>query len=123
MTTAHRTKAEGPTERQNFFLEDALLCMVSYHGDDWSTHLSTIEFTHATLVSKSAQLLRFEIDTGRQVKNIISENFGVAGQQLSVAEDAKTFADTRQKIIKLAQANLSKDKRNKRTTTIGSASM
>ncbi|KAE9315814.1 hypothetical protein PR003_g18892 [Phytophthora rubi] len=34
MTTAHRAQADGQTERQNLVLEDALRCMISYHGDD-----------------------------------------------------------------------------------------
>ena len=108
MTTAHRAQADGQTERQNLILEDALRCMVSYHGDDWATHLGTIEFAHATLVSKSTQLSPFEIDTGRQVSNAIAGSFSVTGKQLPVAEYAKKFADRRQKIIKLAQTNLAK---------------
>ena len=66
MTTSLRAQADGQTERQHLILEDALRCMVSYHGSDWSDHLSTIEFAHATLVSKSTQLSPFEIETGRK---------------------------------------------------------
>ena len=31
MTTAHRAQADGQTERQNFFVENELICMVWYH--------------------------------------------------------------------------------------------
>ena len=74
MTTAHGAQADGQTERHKFILEDALRCMVSYHGDDWVTHIGTIIFAHATLVSKSTHFSPFEIDTGRQVSNAISGN-------------------------------------------------
>ena len=53
MTTAHRAQADGQTERQNFVLEDALRCMISYQGSDWSHYLGTTEYAHATLVSAS----------------------------------------------------------------------
>lgn len=82
--------------------------MVSYHGDDWSTHLATIEFTHATLVSKSTQLSPFEFDTERQVSNAISGGFSGARKKLSIVDYARQFEDKRQKIIKLAQTNLAK---------------
>ena len=42
MTTSNRAQADGQTERQNLILEDALRCMVSYHGSDWPDHLGTI---------------------------------------------------------------------------------
>ncbi|KAF1314665.1 Retrotransposon nucleocapsid protein, partial [Globisporangium splendens] len=109
MTTSHRAQADGQTERQNLVLEDALRCMVSYHGDDWVSHLGTIEFAHATLVNESTKFTPFEVDTGRKVRNLIAQEFGVEGgviEQVDVAEFAKNFAEKRQQIIKLAQENL-----------------
>ncbi|KAJ8571484.1 hypothetical protein ON010_g5351 [Phytophthora cinnamomi] len=70
MTTAHRAQADGQTERQNLVLEDALRCMISYHGDDWVKHLGTIEYAHSTLVNSSTPSER---DTGRNVSNIVAE--------------------------------------------------
>ena len=52
MTTALRAQSGGKTERQNLVLEDTLRCMVSYHGNDWVTHLSTIEYSHHHLVAR-----------------------------------------------------------------------
>ncbi|KAF1317106.1 polyprotein, partial [Globisporangium splendens] len=109
MTTSHRAQADGQTERQNLVLEDALRCMVSYHGDDWVSHLGTIEFAHATLVNESTKFTPFEVDTGRKVRNLIAQEFGVEDgtiQQVDVAEFAKNFAEKRQQVIKLAQENL-----------------
>ena len=34
MTTAHRARADGQTERQNLVLEEALRCLVSYSGEN-----------------------------------------------------------------------------------------
>ncbi|KAF1328523.1 Retroelement pol polyprotein, partial [Globisporangium splendens] len=109
MTTSHRAQADGQTERQNLVLEDALRCMVSYHGDDWVSHLGTIEFAHATLVNESTKFTPFEVDTGRKVRNLIAQEFGVDDgiiEQVDVAEFAKNFAEKRQQVIKLAQENL-----------------
>ncbi|KAF1317232.1 Integral membrane ankyrin-repeat protein, partial [Globisporangium splendens] len=109
MTTSHRAQADGQTERQNLVLEDALRCMVSYHGDDWVSHLGTIEFAHATLVNESTKFTPFEVDTGRKVRNLIAQEFGVEDgviEQVDVAEFAKNFTEKRQQIIKLAQENL-----------------
>jgi transposase InsO family protein len=49
MTTSYRPQADGQAERQNRVLEDALRCMVSVHGSNWSSLLSAVEFAHATL--------------------------------------------------------------------------
>ncbi|KAF1333225.1 polyprotein, partial [Globisporangium splendens] len=109
MTTSHRAQADGQTERQNLVLEDALRCMVSYHGDDWVSHLGTIEFAHATLVNESTKFTPFEVDTGRKVRNLIAQEFGVDEGNLepvNIAEFAKNFAEKRQQVVKLAQENL-----------------
>lgn len=53
------TPRAGYGQSVRIFLEDALPRMVSYHGDNWSTHLGTNELSHSTLVSKSAQLSPF----------------------------------------------------------------
>ncbi|KAF1319496.1 Retrotransposon nucleocapsid protein, partial [Globisporangium splendens] len=104
MTTAHRAQADGQTERQNLVLEDALRCMVSYHGDDWATHLGTVEYAHATLVNASTKMSPFEIDTGRKVSNIIAQH--QANIEVPLAEFAKKFAQDRQKLVELARQNL-----------------
>ncbi|KAF1324365.1 polyprotein, partial [Globisporangium splendens] len=109
MTTSHRAQADGQTERQNLVLEDALRCMVSYHGDDWVSHLGTIEFAHATLVNESTKFTPFEVDTGRKVRNLIAQEFGVDEgnfEPVNIAEFAKNFAEKRQQVVKLAQENL-----------------
>ncbi|KAF1331432.1 Retroelement, partial [Globisporangium splendens] len=109
MTTSHRAQADGQTERQNLVLEDALRCMVSYHGDDWVSHLGTIEFAHATLVYESTKFTPFEVDTGRKVRNLIAQEFGVDEgnfEPVNIAEFAKNFAEKRQQVVKLAQENL-----------------
>ncbi|KAF1333192.1 polyprotein, partial [Globisporangium splendens] len=109
MTTSHRAQADGQTERQNLVLEDALRCMVSYHGDDWVSHLGTIEFAHATLVNESTKFTPFEVDTGRKVRNLIAQEFGVDEgnfEPVNIAEFAKNFAEKRQQVAKLAQENL-----------------
>ncbi|GMF46067.1 unnamed protein product [Phytophthora fragariaefolia] len=72
MTTAHRAQADGQTERQNLVLEDALIFIFSYHGDDWVKHLGTIEYAHSTLVNASTKFAPFELDTGRKVSNIMA---------------------------------------------------
>ncbi|KAF1326246.1 putative retroelement, partial [Globisporangium splendens] len=109
MTTSHRAQADGQTERQNLVLEDALRCMVSHHGDDWVSHLGTIEFAHATLVNESTKFTPFEVDTGRKVRNLIAQEFGVDEgnfEPVNIAEFAKNFAEKRQQVVKLAQENL-----------------
>ena len=80
--------------------------MVSYHGSDWSEHLSTIEFPHATLVSKSTQLSPFEIDTGRKCNNAITGDSSDNVTKIGISEYAKKFAYRRQKIIEFARKNL-----------------
>ncbi|DAZ99736.1 TPA: hypothetical protein N0F65_003523, partial [Lagenidium giganteum] len=45
--------------------------VLSYHGEDWSQHLRTVEYAHSTLVSASTGLSPFEVDTGRRVNNAI----------------------------------------------------
>ncbi|KAF1314389.1 Retrotransposon nucleocapsid protein, partial [Globisporangium splendens] len=109
MTTSHRPQADGQTERQNLVLEDALRCVVSYHGDDWNRHLGTIEYAHATLVNASTKMSPFEVDTGRKVSNLIAEEMnGIVSSDLtvSIAEYAKRFATERQKIVNQARMNL-----------------
>ncbi|KAF1319591.1 polyprotein, partial [Globisporangium splendens] len=109
MTTSHRPQADGQTERQNLVLEDALRCVVSYHGDDWNRHLGTIEYAHATLVNVSTKMSPFELDTGRKVSNLIAEEInGIASSDftVSIAEYAKRFATERQKIVNQARRNL-----------------
>ena len=69
MTTSYRAQADGQTERQNLILEDALRCMISYHGRDWSDYLGTIEYAHSNLVSASTVMSPFEIDTAREERN------------------------------------------------------
>ena len=73
---------------------------------DWSDHLGTIEFAHATLVSKSIQLSPFEIDTGRKGNNAITGESSSAAMKIGLTEYAKKFADRRQKIIEFARTNL-----------------
>ena len=52
MTTAHRAQADGKTERQNLVLEDALRCLVSYGGENRAKLLGTVEYAHATSVTR-----------------------------------------------------------------------
>ncbi|KAG6613497.1 Retroelement pol Polyprotein [Phytophthora cinnamomi] len=109
MTTAHRAQADGQTERQNLVLEDALRCMISYHGDDWVKHLGTIEYAHSTLVNASTKFAPFELDTGRKVSNIVAEEMKDLLQSendVTLAEFAKNFAKERQEIVERAQKNL-----------------
>nr|CCA20400.1 polyprotein putative [Albugo laibachii Nc14] len=109
MTTFHRAQADGQTERKNFVLEDALRCMVSYHGDDWIQHIGTIEYAHATLLNESTRLTPFEVATGRKVQNLIAQEFDMEDSNvhhMEVAEFTKTFAVKLQEVIKLAQENL-----------------
>ncbi|KAJ8577003.1 hypothetical protein ON010_g2207 [Phytophthora cinnamomi] len=99
MTTSYRAQADGQTERQNLILEDALRCMISYHGRDWSEHLGTIEYAHATLVSASTGLSPFEVDTGRKERNPLNPldnpnimnqvEHGIAEYQTSSRKNAK----------------------------------
>ncbi|GMF46663.1 unnamed protein product [Phytophthora fragariaefolia] len=109
MPTAHRAQADDQTEHQNLVLEDALICMVSYHGDDWVKHLGTIEYAHSTLVNASTKFAPFELDTGRKVSNMVaaemkdmlqSENDG------TLAAFAKNFAKERLEIVERARQNL-----------------
>jgi transposase InsO family protein len=109
MTTAHRAQADGQTERQNLVLEDALRCMVSYHGDDWVKHLGTVEYAHSTLVNASTKLTPFEVDTGRKVSNLVAEEMQDllrSEQDVTIAELARSFAKERQDIVERARQNL-----------------
>ncbi|POM80943.1 LOW QUALITY PROTEIN: Retrotransposon nucleocapsid protein [Phytophthora palmivora] len=109
MTTAHIAHADGQTERQNVVLEDALRCMVSYHGDDWVKHLGTIEYAHSTLVNASTKMTPFEVDTGRKVSNLLTERMKELVYSESdgiLAEFAKNFALERQQVVKQAQGNV-----------------
>ncbi|KAE8882895.1 hypothetical protein PF003_g32883 [Phytophthora fragariae] len=111
MTTSYRAQADGQTERQNLVLEDALRCMVSYHGDDWAAKLGTIEYAHATLVSASTGLSPFEVGTGRKERNpfgtfpTLSTTVQV---QQGLSEYANRFKDERDKIIGKAKEHLLK---------------
>ncbi|DBA03764.1 TPA: hypothetical protein N0F65_005654, partial [Lagenidium giganteum] len=100
MTTSYRAQADGQTERQNLILEDALRCMISYNGDDWSSQLATIEYAHATLVHSSTNLSPFEVDTGRKVNNMIQQ------EMQDVQDYASKFATDRRKLVELARKNL-----------------
>lgn len=106
MTTAHRAQSDGQTERQNLVLEDALRCMVSYHGNDWANHLSTIEYAHATLVSSSTKLSPFTIDTGRQPRSITQSEFSSSTEDIPLVEYAQRFVNERKKLVELARKNL-----------------
>ncbi|KAF1314283.1 hypothetical protein FI667_g16803, partial [Globisporangium splendens] len=62
-----------------------------------------------TLVNESTKFTPFEVDTGRKVRNLIVQEFGVEDgviEQVDVADFAKNLAVKRQQIIKLAQENL-----------------
>ncbi|KAF1334741.1 Retroelement pol polyprotein, partial [Globisporangium splendens] len=68
-----------------------------------------IEFAHATLVNESTKFTPFEVDTGRKVRNLIAQEFGVDEgnfEPVNIAEFAKNFAEKRQQVVKLAQENL-----------------
>ncbi|KAF1314506.1 Retrotransposon nucleocapsid protein, partial [Globisporangium splendens] len=110
MTTSHRAQADGQTERQNLILEDALRCMTSYHGSDWSEKLATTEYAHATLTSASTGLSPFEIDTGRKERHPVglpaASNISKRKETTDLAEIAKTFHDEREKIIDKAKKQL-----------------
>lgn len=109
MTTSHRAQADGQTERQNLVLEDALRCMVSYHGQDWSNHLPTIEYAHATLVSSSSKLSPFQLDTGREINNVIAaeaEDLNSSPSSMSNVEFAQKFALERKRLVDMARENL-----------------
>jgi hypothetical protein len=82
-------------------LEDALRCMVSKHGNDWSPLLGTIEFAHATLVSASTKMSPFQIDTGRFARNPVTSVF-------TQGDFAQRFVQDRQEFIQTAQNNLRK---------------
>ncbi|KAG6614963.1 Retrotransposon protein [Phytophthora cinnamomi] len=77
MTTAHRAQENGQTERQNLVLEDALICMISYHGRKVSN----------VVAEEMKDLLQSEND-------------------VTLAELAKNFAKERQEIVERAQKNL-----------------
>ncbi|POM68737.1 Polyprotein [Phytophthora palmivora] len=103
-----KAQADGQTERQNLVLEDALRCMVSYHGDDWVKHLGTIEYAHSTLVNASTKMTPFEVDTGRKVSNLLTERMKELVYSESdgiIAEFAKNFARERQEVVEQAQEN------------------
>ncbi|GMF28948.1 unnamed protein product [Phytophthora fragariaefolia] len=109
MTTAHRAQADGQTERQNLVLENALRCMVSYHGDDWVKHLGTIDYAHSTLVNASTKFAPFELDTGRKVSNIGAaemKDLLQSENDVTLADFAKNFAKERQEIEQRARQNL-----------------
>ncbi|KAF1313758.1 hypothetical protein FI667_g17051, partial [Globisporangium splendens] len=110
MTTSHRAQADGQTERQNLILEDALRCMTSYHGRDWSEKLATIEHAHATLTSASTGLSPFEIDTGRKERHPMglsaASDTNKRKEATDIAEIAKNFHDDREKIIDKAKRQL-----------------
>jgi hypothetical protein len=81
--------------------------MVSYHGQDWVSHLGTIEYAHATMISTSTNMTPFELDTGRKVRNAVVQDFGsTPSEEVPIADFAKKFAAQRQKIIELARKNL-----------------
>ncbi|KAF1313294.1 putative retroelement, partial [Globisporangium splendens] len=110
MTTSHRAQADGQTERQNLILEDALRCMTSYHGRDWSEKLATTEYAHATLTSASTRLSPFEIGTGRKERHPVglpaASNISKRKETTDLAEIAKTFHDEREKIIDKAKKQI-----------------
>ena len=111
MTVAHRAQADGQAERQHRTLEDALRCMVSYHGSDWSEYLGTIEYAHATLVSSATGLSPFQIDTARQSYHpVMLDAFQLSEDQLrkSRVEYARQFVDERRKLVRKAQEQLLK---------------
>ena len=111
MTVAHRAQADGQAERQHRTLEDALRCMVSYHGSDWSEYLGTIEYAHATLVSSSTGLSPFQIDTARQSYHPMTlDAFQLSEEQLrkSRVEYARQFVEERRKLVQKAQEQLLK---------------
>ncbi|KAF1327685.1 putative retroelement, partial [Globisporangium splendens] len=110
MTTSHRAQADGQTERQNLILEDALRCMTSHHGRDWSEKLATIEYAHATLTSASTGLSPFEIDTGRKERHPVglsaASDTNKRKEATDIAEIAKNFHGDREKIIDKAKRQL-----------------
>ncbi|POM62321.1 Retroelement [Phytophthora palmivora] len=105
MTTAHRAQADNQTEHQNLVLEDALRCMVSYHGDDWVTHLGTIEYANSTLSKTSTKMTVFEVDTGRKVSNLLTERMKELSDGI-LAEFANNSARERQEVVEQPQVNL-----------------
>lgn len=109
MTTAHRAQADGQTERQNLVLEDALRCMVSYHGKDWASKLGTIEYAHSTLTSASTGFTPFELDTGRKERHpfgMLAPPNETPRNQREIAEYAKEFVDHKQALIEQARNQL-----------------
>jgi RNase H-like domain found in reverse transcriptase/Integrase zinc binding domain/Chromo (CHRromatin Organisation MOdifier) domain len=116
MTTSHRAQADGQTERQNLILEDALRCMISYHGDDWAQHLGTIEYAHATLTSSSTGMSPFEIDTGRKERHPYGNLAPIENleSQENIVEFAKQFKEARQKIIDMARTHLLKAQKSQK---------
>ena len=102
-TTAHRAQGDGQSEIVNRNCEDSLRCMCSYLGDDWSSHLGTIEYAHSGLTHTSHGMTPFEVDTGRKLRNVLwSDTTPVAN------EFARNFSAQRQEMISLAQDNLRK---------------
>ncbi|KAG2783464.1 hypothetical protein Pcac1_g6728 [Phytophthora cactorum] len=105
MTTTHRAQSDGQIERQNRTLEDSLRCSISYNGNDWNDHLSTIEYAHATLVSTS-KLSPFSVDTGRKPKNLLSVGERATQVPQSRVEYTSRFVQHRQQVIDRARKNL-----------------
>ncbi|KAH9090706.1 hypothetical protein LEN26_018860 [Aphanomyces euteiches] len=99
-STAYRAQTDGQTERQNRTLEDSLRCMCSYHGDDWSRHLSMIEYAHMGLVQGSHGMTPFEVDTGRTLPNLLFADLEFMG------ECTRRFSQERQETIKHAREHL-----------------
>ena len=89
-------------------LEDALLCLVSYTGENWTKLLRTVEYAHATSVSASNNVTPFEIDIGRKVSNLISHEYRDHADlgSHSISEFASKFAKDRQKLVRKARENL-----------------
>ncbi|CCI10794.1 unnamed protein product [Albugo candida] len=109
MTTSYGAQADGQTERQNLILEDALCCMISYYGRDWSDYLGKVEYAHANLVSASTGMSPFEIDAGRKERNSTnprSTRSVTAQVQHGIAVYAKHYESRRQESIDLATKHL-----------------
>ena len=100
MSTAGRAQTDGQTERQNRTMEDSLRCVVSYLGNDWASHLGTVEYAHMNLVQASTGFTPFEVDTGRSERRPML-NFHDFHHQA-----ARNFAEHRQNIIDMATKNL-----------------
>ena len=105
MTIAHRTQADGQNDRQDLVIEDAIRCMVSYNGTDWTEHSGSIEYAHATLDSASTGYFPFENDTGRKERSPWQKFIKANGSQKEIDVQAKV-CQTRKKIIDQARKNL-----------------